>query len=256
MREVPALARGLRILDLVAESSAPLRIAEISTRLGIPRSATYELVSTLRAHRMVEQTDDGSVMLGAKLFMLGSKFADGVDAERLTADAATALRDRVDETVQVAVLDGRSVLYTAKAESSRQLRLVSTVGRMLPAHVTGIGKAILAELPEDRIDALFGGVELETFTPTSIGTLPALKRELAATRERGYAIDNSESTPDVSCVAAAIRGSAGGVIAAISISIPQSRLTAQLRDTYAREVVAAATELSERLGYIAPALVP
>lgn len=250
MREVPALARGLRILDLVASSSTPLKIAEISARLEIPRSATYELINTLRVHRAVEQTADGGIMLGAKLFMLGSRFADNVDADRLTSDAAAALRDRVDETIQVAVLDGRNVLYTAKAESSRQLRLVSTVGRTLPAHVTGIGKAMLAALSAEKLDALYGGSPLETFTPTSIGTLAALTRELRTTRERGYAIDNSESTPDVSCVAAAIRDSSGDVVAAMSISVPLSRMSDELRTEYAREVVAAAADLSDRLGYL------
>ncbi|MFV0375029.1 IclR family transcriptional regulator [Microbacterium sp.] len=248
MREVPALARGLRILDLVAATPG-LKIAEVSMQLGIPRSATYELISTLRAHRVIEQAADGGIVLGAKLFMLGSRFADSVDSDRLTSDAAAALRDTVDETVQVAVLDGRNVLYTAKAESSRQLRLVSTVGRMLPAHVTGIGKAMLAELPEGKFEALFDGVELETFTPTSIGTVPALRRELAATRKRGYAIDNSESTPDVSCVAAPIRGSAGDVVAAMSISVPLSRMSDGLREEYAELVVAAAADLSGQLGY-------
>lgn len=251
MREVPALARGLRILDLVAASSTPLKIAEISAELGIPRSATYELISTLRVHRVVDQTVDGAIVLGAKLFMLGSRFADSVDSDRLTSAAAAALRDQVDETIQVAVLDGRNVLYTAKAESSRQLRLVSTVGRTLPAHVTGIGKAILAELSEESLNALYEGVELETYTPTSIGTLPALKRELAATRARGYAIDNSESTPDVACVAAAIRDSSGGVIAAMSISVPLSRMTDALREQYADQVVSAADELSTQLGFFA-----
>lgn len=252
MREVPALARGLRILDLVAANPAPLKIAEISARLGIPRSATYELISTLRVHRVIEQTPDGGIVLGAKLFMLGSRFADSVDSDRLTSDAAAALRDEVDETVQIAVLDGRNVLYTAKAESSRQLRLVSTVGRTLPAHVTGIGKAMLAELPEGKFEALYQDVKLETYTPTSIGTVGALRRELVATRERGYAIDNSESTPDVSCVAAAIKGNSGEVVAAMSISVPLSRMSDDLRVVYAAKVVAAASELSNRLGYFPP----
>lgn len=252
MREVPALARGLRILDLVAQSPVPVRISDIAAKLDIPRSATYELISTLRSHRVIDQTPDGSIVLGAKLFMLGSRFADGVDSERLARDAATTLRDRVDETVQVAVLDGRQVLYTAKAESSHQLRLVSSVGRMLPAHVTGIGKAMLAELAPEKFDDLFEGVTLETFTPTSIGNLSALKRELAATRARGYAIDNSESTPDVSCVAASIRDGSGDVISAMSISVPSSRMSARTRDEYAHEVVDAAADLSARLGYIAP----
>ncbi len=106
------------------------------------------------------------------------------------------------------------------------------------------------------MDALYDGVTLETFTPTSIGTLPALKRELAATRERGYAIDNSESTPDVSCVAAAIIDSSGEAIAAMSISVPLTRMTDALREQYAAQVVSATRDLSSQLGHFedAPAL--
>ena len=168
MREVPALARGLRILELLADAKQPLRVADIAARLDIPRSATYELISTLRLRRFIEQDSDGRMSLGAKLAMLGASFESGIDLPRLAADAARGLRDRSDETVQVAVLDDRHVLYIAKADSSRQLRLVSSLGRRLPAHVTGLGKVLLAALPADEFDRRMAGVQLESFTSTSI----------------------------------------------------------------------------------------
>jgi IclR family KDG regulon transcriptional repressor len=250
MREVPALARGLRILELLAEQRKPMRISEIAARLELPRSATYELVSTLRAHKVVDQTADGEVVLGAKLYMFGASFAAGVDVARLAHEASRELRDRVDETIQVAILDDRYVLYIAKADSSRQLRLVSNVGRRLPAHVTGLGKALLASLPDEELDELFDGVDLETFTPTSIRSLAQLRREVKLIREQGYAVDNSESTPDVRCVAAPIRDRSGAAVAAISISVPVNRMTDALLAEHAHNVVEAAGDMSRRLGWL------
>lgn len=249
MREVPALARGLRILELLAAHRGPLRISEIATRLDLPRSATYELIATLRAYRVVDQTTDGSVVLGAKLYMLGASFAAGVDIGRLSIETARELRDQVDETIQVAVLDDRFVLYIAKVDSSRQLRLVSNIGRRLPAHVTGLGKVLLAALPDTELRELFSGVEMEHFTPTSISTLPALEREVARIRQNGYAIDDCESNVDVRCVAAPVHDSSGAVVAAISISVPQSRMTEEVLAGHLVNVTEAAGRLSRRLGF-------
>lgn len=226
-----------------------MRISEIASRLELPRSATYELVATLKAYRVVDQTTDGSVVLGAKLYMLGASFAAGVDIGRLSIETARELRDQVDETIQVAVLDDRFVLYIAKADSSRQLRLVSNIGRRLPAHVTGLGKALLAALPDAELKELFENVEMERYTPTSIGSLADLQTEVARIRAQGYAIDDCESNPDVRCVAAQVRDSAGAVVAAISISVPESRMTDSVLAGHIAKVTEAADRLSRRLGY-------
>jgi IclR family transcriptional regulator, KDG regulon repressor len=252
MREVPALARGLRILELLAEANQPIRVADIAARLDIPRSATYELINTLRLHRYIEQDSYGRMMLGAKLAMLGASFESGVDLPRLASEAARTLRDRADETVQVAVLDDRYVLYIAKADSSRQLRLVSNLGRRLPAHVTGLGKVLLAALPADEFDRRMAGVQLETYTSTSIADLHTLRAELADVRRAGFAMDNAESTPDVRCVAAPIQDSSSQIIAAISISVPSSRMTADRLAECTILVRDAAVGLSRRLGFGLP----
>jgi IclR family transcriptional regulator, KDG regulon repressor len=249
MREVPALARGLRILELLAEVKQPMRVADIAVRLDIPRSATYELINTLRLHRFLDQDSDGRLMLGAKLGMLGASFESGVDLPRMAAEAARTLRDRCDETVQVAVLDDRYVLNIAKADSSRQLRLVSNLGRRLPAHVTGLGKVLLAALPPEEFDRRMAGVQLETYTSTSIADLDALRAELANVRRAGFAIDNAESTTEVRGVAAPIQDTSGETIAAISISVPVIRMTDDRLTECTILVRDAADGLSRRLGY-------
>jgi IclR family KDG regulon transcriptional repressor len=249
MREVPALARGLRILELLATRREGMKVPEIAVALDLPRSATYELVHTLRVHRAVDITPTGEVVLGSKLFMFGSAYAESVDLAQMAASAAEAARARAEETVQVAILDGAHVLYIAKAESSNTLRLVSAVGRKLPAQCTGLGKVLLAELPADEFERVVAEIDWVELTPNTIRDRATLERELEQIRANGYAFDNCESNVDVSCVAAPVRDRTNGTIAAISVSTLVTRMTDERRAELLEIIVDAAAELSASLGY-------
>jgi DNA-binding IclR family transcriptional regulator len=229
-----------------------MRVTEIAAELDLPRSATYELVSTLRAHRAVDVTGGGEVVLGSKLFMLGSAYADTVDLAQMAGTAAQAAAARAGDTVQVAILDGAHVLYIAKAESRTALRLVSSVGRKLPAQCTALGKVLLAALPPDRYAQVLPTLEWVSLTPTSITTPAALERELAQIRAQGYALDDCESNEDISCVAAPVRDRSGETVAAMSVSTLATRMTAERREELREIVVGAAAGLSAALGH-APA---
>jgi DNA-binding IclR family transcriptional regulator len=229
-----------------------MRVTEIAAELELPRSATYELVSTLRAHRAVDVTGSGEVVLGSKLFMLGSAYADTVDLAQMAATAAQAAAARAGDTVQVAILDGAHVLYIAKAESRTALRLVSSVGRKLPAQCTALGKVLLAALPPERYAQVLPALEWVALTPTSITTAAELERELAQIREQGYALDDCESNEDISCVAAPVRDRSGETVAAMSASTLATRMTAERREELREIVVDAAAGLSAALGH-APA---
>ena len=249
MREVPGLARGVRILDLLATRRTGLRVVEIAAELSLPRSATYELVNTLRNHRIIDVTAAGEVVLGSKLFMYGSAYADTVDLARMATAAAEATCARLDETVQVGILDDAHVLYIAKAESHSPLRLVSAVGRKLPAQCTGIGKALLASLTAEDFARTQKQIEWTSLTPNSIVNLSALLAELEQVRQQGWAMDNSESTEDVCCIAAPVHDNTGATIAAMSVSSLATRLTDARREHFIDAIVSAANGLSASLGY-------
>jgi DNA-binding IclR family transcriptional regulator len=249
MREVPALARGLRILELLATRREPMKVTEIATALDLPRSATYELVHTLRVHRAVELTATGEVALGSKLFMFGSAYAETVDLAQMAAAAAESARERAEATCQVAILDGAHVLYIAKAESTQGVRLVSAPGRKLPAQCTGLGKALLAALPPEEYERVLGQIEWVELTPTSITDPKALRRELDEIAARGWAFDDCESNLDVSCVAAPVRDRSGAAIAAMSVSTLAHWMTDERREELRSIIVEEAGNLSAALGY-------
>ena len=128
----------------------------------------------------------------------------------------TSLVAEVNETAQLARLSGRENVYLARVDSSHALRLLSEPGTRLPAHATGVGKALLAQLSEGEILSLFGSGALPGYTPTTHRTVAALKDELGRTRARGFAIDNEEYTPGVFCLAVPVYGHSGEALASIS----------------------------------------
>lgn len=249
MRVVPALDRGLQILELLGSIDGPVRPSEVTARLGLPRTAVYELISTLQARGFIEQVEDNQITLGAQLFTLGSKYAEKLDATQVAQEVASTLRHEVEETVQVGVLSGRNVLYIARADPNRMVRLVSAVGRQIPAHCTAIGKVLLAELPLPDLDARLGGVELEALTSQSITDKDALLADLQSIREAGIAYDHGESNLEVNCMAAPVRNVSGECVAAISISVPVARMTAEHSVVIREAVIRGAERFSTRLGY-------
>ena len=249
MRRVSAVSRAAAILDLVGRAPQPPSIASIGAMLGIPRNTTYQLVYTL-ADAQLLRVVDGRLHLGVRTFELGSRYAMNLDLVTEAREVAGPLRDVSGETVHVAVLDGRDAVYLVKEESRQAVRMSSRIGLRLPAHVSAVGKAMLAALPATELDALLDGVVLERMTSHSITDLDALRKDLHATRERGYAIDNQESSPDVACVAAAVRDGSGSVVAGVSISMPLSRMPTERREEFASMAIQAANAFSTRLGFV------
>ncbi len=253
MRVVPALDRGLEILEYLGTVDSPIRPSEIVSRLNMPRTAVYELLNTLRERGFIEQHSDGQISLGPQLFTLGSKYGEKLDSTQVAQEVALQLIREVDETAQVGVLRGRNVLYIARADPNRMVRLVSAIGRQIPAHCTAIGKVLLAELADEELAERIDGVELEALTAQSITDAGVLREDLRRIRDEGVAYDNGESNLEVSCVAVPVRNVLGECIAAISISTPAARMNPDRLEVLRRAVLAAAARISSRLGYVSDA---
>jgi DNA-binding IclR family transcriptional regulator len=155
------------------------------------------------------------------------------------------------ESVQLAVLDHMSVLYINKMESSKAVRMSSSVGSRAPAHCTSAGKALLAYQPPEVVNQLIAG-GLKAYTASSITSAEGLRAELAAVRSRGYAIDDEESEVGLRGVAAPIRNHSGVVVAAIGMAAPVQRMSKKLMQGCVPSVTGAAETISRRLGYQPP----
>jgi IclR family transcriptional regulator, KDG regulon repressor len=247
---VKSAERVLQIIELLTLHPHGLTFAEIHTQLDVPKSSLHGLLRTMeqRGHLLADPATR-QFRLGVRLWEAGQAFVRGVDLVQLCQPYLQAASDALDETVQLAVLDGLENVYLAKVESTQRLKLVSEVGRRLPAHTTALGKVLLAGLPERELEQRLEGHVLDRYTDRTIVGYSELLSALRDTRERGYGTDLGEYTPGVTCWAVPVRDHEKKVIAAISCSVPEVRLS---DDTEARilEVLRQQAErLSEALGH-------
>jgi DNA-binding IclR family transcriptional regulator len=229
-----------------------LGISELARGIGLPKATTHRLLASLRKREFV--THDAATRryrLGMRLGELGAVAGASMTWLVEAKPELEALAHEAGETVHLAVLEDDQVLYVDKVESDRSLRMPSQVGRRLPAHCTGVGKALIAFIPEVRLMAIIDRRGLPRFTAHTITDPVKLRAELEVVREVGYATDNEEIEDGLRCIAAPVRDQNGNVIAAISIAGPSSRLPDRVIAARAARVMAAADGITTRLGHSA-----
>jgi DNA-binding IclR family transcriptional regulator len=246
----PALERGLKLLLLLARAREPLSLSELSAAIGVSRSTVYSLLATLQEYGFVEKDPRyKQYRLGLTTFELGSSYLGKVDLVGAFDEVAKALVQLCQETVKLAVLDGRDVVYLGRQQGSlHSVQLVARVGSRVPAHATAVGKVLLAALSEADLDRLYAGQALPSLAPNTITDLAALKERLSAARRDGVAYDEAESSPGVHCVAAPIYDHSDRVVAAMSVGVPNDRYSEERMASITRLVREHAETLSRTMG--------
>lgn len=241
--------RVIDILETFTWLGPELGVGDITRALGLKKATAHRLLASLRRRGIVAQ-DPGTrkYRLGMKLWELGSMATSQVDWIDRVHPYLEELTHTVGETTHLAILSDSQVLYVDKVESTRSLRMPSQVGRRLPAHCSGVGKALIAFLPDEVLAALAARRGLPRFTEHTITDLDALRAELATVRQTGYAVDREEIEDGLVCIGAPIRDHTTKVVAAISVAGPASRLQGDVLTASAADVVAVAVRMSEVLG--------
>ncbi|MEA2330100.1 MAG: IclR family transcriptional regulator, acetate operon repressor [Thermoleophilaceae bacterium] len=250
-RSGPALVQSVgRSLDLLeAVASEELGLVALGERTGLRPSTAYRLLTTLMERGyVVRSASTGRFRLGHKLVELAATASRG--SERVLSAAQPhlqQLRDATGETANLAVLDGLAIVYAGQAESSRAVRLFTTIGRRVPLHACAAGKAILAFSPPSLLDQVLekGLIRL---TGHTLATRRELVDDLEATRRRGFAIDREEYEEGVVCVAAPILGPGGEAIGAASVSGPAPRVLERDLDATGDLVRTHTRQISQELG--------
>jgi DNA-binding IclR family transcriptional regulator len=228
----------MAILRLLASRPEPLPAGTIARELGLPRSTAYHLLAVL--------AEDGFVVhlpgerrwgLGVATFEIGSAYLRHDPLERLADPVMTRLVAEIRQTAHLGVLHGRETLYLLKREPPRPVPLVTGVGVRLPAQLTAVGRAMLAELPAAHVRALFPSADaFVDRTGAGPHALPELRRALAEDHRRGWAEEDGLVTPGIASVAAAVFDHGGRPLAAIGVTF-----RAELHDADARREIALAT---------------
>jgi DNA-binding IclR family transcriptional regulator len=243
--EVPALRRADLILQRLSEVRAPVRPAELIEATGLARSTLYLLLESLERRRWIERRDDGYV-IGVRLFEHGSGYLRHDGLQEAFRTAAGAFVARHNEAVQMAVLDGAEVVYVAREDANRPVRLVSDPGMRLPAHCSALGKAMLASLDDADVVALLPQ-SLAALTERSITRLPQLLKTLAQVRATGVALDVEEASAGLHCLAAYVGLTAMGRRVAVSTSVPVERMNGRREKLLANGIAQLARQIGVRV---------
>ena len=217
---VQSVERVFELLELITDAGGSATLSELAATADLPLPTIHRLLRTLVGLGYVRQLPSRRYALGPRLIRLG----EGATAQ-LGALALPVLKNLVDqlgETANMAVLDSDQVLYIAQAPSRHSMRTFTEVGRRAHSHATGVGKAILAQLPDDQVRAIIARTGLPAVTRASITGIDELLADLELIRERGWSVDEQEQELGVRCFAAAVPGAPSPT--AISVSGPVSRV--------------------------------
>ena len=245
---VPAVSRALTLLDRLASGREPMTLARLAAELALPKSSVHGLCNTLVSFGYLRRQDDGSFLIGPRVMGLAEAFIAGTNVARefdaLWTDAGIA----TDETILLSVLSGAEVIYVGARNGVRPLGLAFNVGMRLPAHLAATGKAMLAYHSAEAVRQLVGEAPLPLLTAKGPRTLAALQRELAATRRRGWSVDDETVREGVYSMGAPVFDASGRPVAGIGVCINRALVDTEHGERQRQAVLTAARLLSQRLG--------
>jgi len=245
----PSIRRAVDLLEFLRTRGEGATGPEIVAALGIPKSSTYDLIRTLLETGLLQaEAGQPRYFLGRRLYLMGLAYRAQVDLLREAAATARALRDETGETVQFSVLDEDHMLVLLKEEGLHPLRIISSVGSRVPVNWAAAGRFLVSDLADAPLRALLGRTVRPSPTGGAETDIDALVTRIRAARRTGHAIEINETNAHAGCVAAPVLDEAGQCIAAISIVVPEPRLTADRIPALIAAVGRAAAQLSQRWG--------
>jgi IclR family acetate operon transcriptional repressor len=239
-----SLTRALAILDAFTNELRPLSVKDLHERLALPKPTVSRLARELERGGYLQQVGR-AYEIGPKMFELGSLFVRQHRFEDVAHPHLQGLAAETRQTACLALLAGREVVNVLVASSPRPVQYVAQVGDRDPAHATGLGKALLSQLPDEHVNEMFND-GIARFTPNTIRDVRTLLAELRRTRRRGYAVDDEETALGLRCVAVAFDfpgiGSTG-----MSVSGPAADYDATTIPTFVDVIRNTATALKTAL---------
>lgn len=247
--EVTSVVKAFEILRLF-RNHKELGVTEIALMLQSTKGSIYRFLSTLKSLGLLEQDSSNRKYRPAVgLLEFASLYTNQLEWHKLVRPFLEDLSDKTGEDIFLAVLDKTNIIYVDKINGKQMLRMESQIGLQRPAHCTGTGKALLADLDRSALLELYKERELVKYTDKTITCLDELLEHLDEVSKCGYAIDNGEYALGVIGIAATFRGIDGEAIGAISVSGPKFRINGKRVEQIVTWVVDATKEISRRLGY-------
>lgn len=242
--KVPALGKAVALLQVVAREPG-LGFTGIQDRLGMPKSSTHHLISTMCELGLIKRRSLGGFGLGSRLLELASIANESHDLQR---DAMPLLREfaqRVQLSCHLGVLEQGYAVYLARVEGARDIVVKSHVGQRFPVNCSALGKSLVAWMAPERLDVVIANIAFEKRMPKTVTNASDFRLQLTEVRCRGWALDDEEQAPNCRCVAAPIRDRDGVVVAAISAVGTLEQVKDGRLESLAAQVIDVASAISQ-----------
>ncbi|HHW10612.1 MAG TPA: IclR family transcriptional regulator [Firmicutes bacterium] len=244
------MEKALQVLECFTTQQPELGITEISKMLGMHKSSVHNIVSTFVEKGYMEQDQvTRKYHLGLSLLRLADIVRAGLSLRQVALPIMHKAKEIYNETVHLAIEQDGLVVYLESVQPTDRSVARLAVGKRAQMHCTGVGKAILAYLPDERVKAIIEKHGLNRYTDHTITSETELMRELKRTRQRGFAIDNMEHELGIRCYAVPIRDEHGNVQASISVSGPAERLPVADAEIKAEPLIMMGMDISRKLGW-------
>jgi IclR family transcriptional regulator, KDG regulon repressor len=254
---VKSAERVLDIFELLRSHAEGLTFSQLCQALALPKSSAHALLRVLEQRGYLEQHPESrSYRIGLRLYEAGNAYRPATDLREAAAAALDAVRDLCGEAVNLGVLSGRDAVWIDTREAQHRSRVHTFVGMRMGAHRCALGKALLASSVDAELERILAPSQPGFGPSPTTSELPRLKQELAKVRRTGVSHNFGEGMEGVHGVGAPIRNYLGSVVASLSISVPEGRMTPAYRARLARLITAAAAIISSRLGYQPDTFVP
>jgi len=246
-----SLIKALQIIEVLAEHKSPMRLLDISNAIKLSPSTVLRFLNTLKLKNYVGQDPATSCYYPTlKFLLLGNLVSSQLKIRDIVRPYLLDISNNCGESSTLAVLQNMEVIYIDYVEGPDLiLRTLQRIGKIAPLHSTGVGKCLLLNFDENKIEQLIKEKGLISLTEKTITTKENLMKELETVRAQNYALDNEECEPHVKCIAAPIRDFTGNVAASISVSAPSGRLSDAKMDKILGLLQDASSRISSTMGF-------
>lgn len=246
-----SIDKAVTILNCYSPDRQVLGVGEISQMTGYTKSTTSRILATLEKRGCVEKAEGfGKYRLGYRIYLWGNIVRKQISLAAIARPVMEKLRDACGEEVILYVTEGDRRVSLEIAESIHRIANIDRVGRYYPLHAGAAGKILFAYFPKEKRSEFYARGPLEKFTKKTITDVELLEKELEIIRKQRYAVSRGEREPDAFSVNAPVMDASRQVVAGLSVSGPVFRLNEEKLKIYIQLVIAAAKEISEKLGYI------
>ncbi len=243
---IQVIERMTRLLDILAQSPDTVTLKHLSQTSGLHPSTAHRILTALMSARLVERVDQGNYRLGMRLLELGNLVKSRLSVRELALPFMRALHATTGEAVNLSVRRDNEIVYVERTSSGRSMmRVVNIIGARAPLHITAVGKLFLSEDPPELLREYAEATRLPAYTPNTITSLEALRKELEQVRKLGYAFDNEEAETGVRCIGAGVYDDSDALVAGLSVSAPAERM----KPDWAALVKDTAQKISRAVGF-------